>query len=182
MRNLGNTTNLLLFFAFLALTGLIGQPPPLSAGTNYEFKASEKIEQWKLNFNDGQGSGNLTLIKKPDGNVTADGDWIYTYQGDDVSASYSGAPVTIAGSSISITTSGIATNPSAPPGYQTSPFTSVVSGKACNGRGSGTFTTTFTTYGWPPSLSGSWEGTRTSGSGITAISATPGIPLLLLDN
>jgi hypothetical protein len=175
MNNLGKTTKLLLFFVFLALTALIGQPPPLSAGT---------IEKWKLIFDDGQGSGTLTLIKKPDGTVTADGDWIYTYLGDNVSASYSNAPVTIAGSAISITTSGIATNPSAPPGYQTSPFTSVVSGKACNGRGSGTFITTFTTYGWPPSLSGSWEGTRTFGSGITAISARSrsGILLLLLDN
>ncbi len=128
---------------------------------------SGKIEQWKFILDGGQGNGNLTLIEKQGGTVTAEGDWLYTYQGADVTGAYSDAAVTIAGASISITGSGIATNPSAPPGYQTSPFTSVYRGEAFNGHGSGTFATTFTTYGWPRSISGNWEGTRTSGSGIT---------------
>jgi hypothetical protein len=140
-----------------------------------------KTEQWELIFNDGLGSGNCTLNNGQNGTVTANGNWTYNYQGANVSGPYSNAPVTIAGASISITASGTATNPSAPPGYQTSPFTSSISGKACNGNGSGTFTITFTTFGWPSSISGTWTGTRKSGSGITAV-VMPWIPLLMLDD
>ena len=143
--------------------------------------SAAKTEQWKLILNGGQGNGNCTLVKIQDGPFTADGDWSYTYQGQYVSGSYSNASVTIAGSSISITASGTATNPSAPPGYQTSFFTLSISGGACNGHGSGTFTITFTAFGWPSSISGTLEGTRSSGSGITAV-AMPGIPLLMLDD
>ncbi len=145
---------------------------------------AEKTEHWDLIFKGsegGQGSGNCTLIEAQNGTVTADGSWIYIYQGQQVSGPFSNAPVTIAGASISITASGTATNPSAPQGYQTSPFTSSITGKACNGQGKGTFTITFSTYGWPPSISGTWEGTRKSGSGITAV-AMPWIQLLLLDD
>ena len=143
--------------------------------------SAAKTEQWELIFNGGQGNGNCTLNKGQNGTVTADGNWTYNYQGDNVSGPYSNAPVTIAGSSISITASGTATNPSAPPGYQTSPFTSSISGKACNGHVNGTFTIAFTTFGWPSSISGTWKGTRTSGRGITAV-ALPGILRLMLDD
>ena len=143
--------------------------------------SAAKTEQWELIFNGGQGSGNCTLNKGQNGTVTADGNWTYNYQGANVSGPYSNASVTIAGASISITASGTATNPSVPPGYQTSPFTSSISGKACNGHGSGTFAITFTTFGWPSSISGTWKGTRKSGSGITAV-AMPWIPLLMLDD
>ena len=143
--------------------------------------SSAKTEQWKLIFNGGQGSGNCTLNKGQNGTVTADGNWTYNYQGANVSGPYSNAPVPIAGSSISITASGTATNPSVPPGYQTSPFTSKISGRAFNGHGSGTFEMTFSNPVWPPSIKGTWTGTRTSGSGITAV-AMPWIPLLMLDD
>ena len=142
-----------------------------------------KTEQWGLILDGGPGSGNCTLIEKQDGTITADGDWVYTYQGANVSGPYSDAPVTITGSSISFTASGTATNPSAPVGYQISPFTLSITGTAFSGHGSGTFTLTFTTFGWPSNISGDWEGTRTSGSGITAeLKAMPCIPLLLLLN
>ncbi len=140
-----------------------------------------KTEQWKLSLNGGQGSGNCTLNKGQNGTVTADGNWTYNYQGANVSGPFSNAPVTIAGASISITASGTATNPSAPPGYQTSLFTSTITGRAYNGRANGTFTITFTTFGWPPSIKGTWTGTRKSGSGITAV-AVPWIPLLMLND
>jgi hypothetical protein len=145
--------------------------------------SAAKTEQWELVFNGGQGSGNCTLNKGQNGNVTADGNWTYNYQGTNVSGPYSNAPVTIAGASISIAASGTATNPnpSVPPAYQTSPFTSSISGRACNGHGSGTFAITFTTFGWPSSISGTWTGARKSGSGITVV-AIPGIPLLMLDD
>jgi len=141
--------------------------------------SAAKTEQWKLILNGGQGNGNCTLNKGQNGTVTADGNWTYNYQEANVSGPYSNASVTIVGSSISITASGTATNPSAPPGYQTSPFILSISGRACNGHGSGTFTITFTTFGWPSSISGTLKGTRTSGSGITAV-AMPWIPLLML--
>ena len=135
--------------------------------------SSGNTEQWGLILSGGQGSGNCTLIEKQDGTVTADGDWVYTYQGADASGPYLDASVTIAGSSISIMASGTATNPSAPPGYKTSPFTLSISGIAYNGYGSGTFAINFTASGWPSIISGGWEGTRESGSGITAGSAAP---------
>ncbi len=146
--------------------------------------SAEKTEYWYFTLNDsagGQGSSNCTL-KKQDGTVTAGGGWNYTSsQGQYAYCSYFNASVTIVGASISITASGTATSPSAPPEYRTSPFTLSISGKACNGHGSGTFTITFTTFGWPSSISGTLKGTRTSGSGITAV-AMPGIPLLMLDD
>jgi PKD repeat protein len=135
--------------------------------------SSEKTEHWEYVLDGGQGSGNLTLTEKQDGTVTADGDWVYSYQNDNVSGPYSDAPVTIAGSSISLTATGTATNPSVSPPYNTSPFTLSFSGTAINGQGSGTYIITFTALGWPPSISGNWEGTRISGSGITAESAAP---------
>jgi hypothetical protein len=135
--------------------------------------SSEKSEDWEYVLDRGQGSGNLTLTEKQDGAVTAGGDWVYSHQGADVSGPFSDAPVTIAGSTISLTATGTATNPSAPPGFKTSPFTLSFSGTANNGQGSGIYTITFTTFGWPSSISGNWEGTRTIGSGITAESAAP---------
>jgi hypothetical protein len=143
--------------------------------------SAAKTEQWELIFNGGQGSGNCTLNKGQNGTVTADGNWTYNYQGANVSGPYSNAPVIIAGASIAITASGTATNPSVPPAYQTSPFTSKISGRACNGHGSGTFEITFSNPVWPPSIKGTWTGTRKSGSGITAV-AMPWIPLLMLDD
>jgi hypothetical protein len=137
-----------------------------------------KIEQWKLILNGGLGSGNLTVIEAQGGTVTADGDWTYTYQGANASGPYSNASAAIAGASISATASGTATYPYIP----SSNFTLSISGKACNGHGSGTFTIIFA-YGlpWPPSISGTWKGTRTFGRGITPV-ALPWIPLLMLDD
>jgi hypothetical protein len=134
---------------------------------------SEKTEQWEYVLDGGQGSGNLTLTEKQDGTVTSDGDWDYSYQGQDVSGSYSDASVTIAGSTISVDATGTATNHSMPPRFNTSPFTLSFNGTANNGQGSGTYTMTFSAPGWVSGNSGNWEGTRTSGSGITAESAAP---------
>ena len=143
--------------------------------------SSVKTETWELILDGGRGHANLTLLQKQDGTITADGNWGYTYQGSYVSGPYFDAPVIIAGSSISIKASGIATNPSAPQGYKTSPFTLSVSGTAFNGQGNGTFTMIFQTVEWPNNIVGSWEGTRTSGSGITAETAkAKAMPWLLL--
>jgi hypothetical protein len=141
-----------------------------------------KIEQWKFILDADTGSGNVTLMKDQHGFVTANGEWRYNYQGADVSGLFSNAPVIVTGSSISINGSGTATNPSAPIGYQKSPFNLVMKGKAYNGHVSGTFTINFIALGWPPSFSGSWEGTRTIGRGITATASLGGIPALLLND
>ena len=140
---------------------------------------ADKTEKWELIVDDGQGRVDLTLIEKQDGTITADGNWVYNYQGADVSGPFIAAPVTIVGSSLSIMASGTATDPSAPPGYKTSPFTLNISGTALNGQGNGTFTMTFQTVGWPDRIIGSWDGARTSGSGITAVESK-GLPWLLL--
>jgi len=154
-------------------------------GSAYVFKPPSVIkrEQWELILDKGQGRASLTLLKKDDGTITADGDWEYTYQGSNNFGTYTEAPVTISGKFIALTATGTATNLSAPPGYTTSPFTSVFSGTAFDGEGSGTYSVTFQAYGWPDKLSGSWTGTRTSGSGITAEGqkALPWIMLLLGD-
>ena len=142
---------------------------------------SEKTEQWELILDGGRGQANVTLIQKQDGTITSDGNWIYNYQGTSVSGPYVNAPVTISGSSISIKATGTATNPSAPPGHKTSPFTLNINGTAFNGQGDGSFTMTFQTIGWPNKLTGTWEGKRISGRGITA--ETPkakAMPWLLL--
>lgn len=151
---------------------------------------SAETEVWKTVFDDGRSRADFTL-ERQDGTVTADGDWTYHWTGSypgTISGPFTDASVSIAGSSISITASGIATHPSAPAGYQTSRFDLTIGGTAYDGRGEGVFSIRFTTFGWPSSISGSWDGTRTSGGGITAgpepIPPTPmpWIPLLLLDD
>lgn len=145
--------------------------------------SSEKTEQWELILDGGRGQANVTLIQKQDGTITSDGNWVYNYQGASVSGPYANAPVIISGSSISIKTTGTATDPSAPPGYKTSPFTLNINGTAFNGQGDGPFTITFQAIGWPNEITGIWGGKRISGSGITAetvkIKAMPWLLLLL---
>lgn len=128
----------------------------------------DEIEQWKFILDNGQGYMNLTLYMRQDASITADGNWEYIYLGSKNFGTFTGAPVTISGKSISLTATGTATYPSAPPGYTTSPYTGFFSGTAFDGQGSGTYTVAFQTYGWPAKLSGNWQGTRTSGSGVTA--------------
>ena len=128
----------------------------------------EKVEQWALILRGGLGYANVTLIQKQDGTIISDGNWGYNYYGSNVSGPFVNATVTIAGTSISIKASGTATSPSSPPGYKTSPYSLKINGTALNGQGSGTFTITFQAVGWPNTISGTWAGKRTSGSGITA--------------
>jgi hypothetical protein len=141
----------------------------------------EKTEQWELILDGGRGYANVTLSQKQDGTISSDGNWVYNYQGSSVSGPYTDAPVAIVGSSMSIKTSGTATNPSAPQGYKTSPYSLSIIGTALNGEGAGTFTITFQTVGWPNRILGTWAGKRTSGSGITAVDVKPkGLPWIIL--
>ncbi len=149
---------------------------------------SENTEQWEVVLDDGQGSADFTLIEEQDGTVTADGNWTNTSQGFESFGSFTDAPVTIAGFSISITASGQATSPSAPPPFRFSGFTLSIGGTANNGLGKGAYRIEFQGQGWPSFIAGWWGGMRTSGGGITPQSAgmpseaMPWIPLLLLDD
>jgi len=125
------------------------------------FTVTEVTEQWVSTQDSDQGSGNWTFTKESDGTITVDGNWVYSYSGQDVTCPFTDGPVTISDSSISFTATGTATNPSAPSGYQTSPFELSVSGTTNNGTGSGSYTITFSTSGWPDSVSGTWEATLT---------------------
>jgi len=142
--------------------------PTLSSGPVVPNASIVNTEKWTLILNNGQGRSDLDLFKNQDGTITSNGSWVYTYQGANATGPYTDAAVTIAGSSISIIASGTATNLTAPQGYQTSPFTLSFIGTALNGQGNGTYTMTFQTFGWPSTIVGNWEGTRISGSGITA--------------
>ena len=139
----------LLFLPISAYTDVInqvkdnanhGEHLTINSGFMFPDATSEMTEQWEFILDDGQGSGNCTLLKKPAGTIIADGNWVYTYQGAKALAPFTEAPVTISGKSILITATGTATSPSSPPGYNTSPYTLTISGTAFNGQGSGTFT------------------------------------------
>lgn len=49
----------------------------------------------------------------------------------------------------------------------TSPFELVLQGNVNNGAATGTYTITFSSFGWPSKVEGSFTATRISGSGIT---------------
>jgi hypothetical protein len=122
-------------------------------------------EEWGyIMDSDSTNYGHQTFVKKSDGNITSSGSW--TYQGM-VVCQFQNAIVSINDTIISFTATGTATNPAAPVGYTTSPFTLNVNGNAHNGKSYETYTISFTTSGWPPVLNGISVGTRISGSGVT---------------
>ena len=134
------------------------------------------VEEWEYILDGGQGNGNMTLTEKQDGTISVEGSWGYGPELTEphihrtVEGFYSDCPVTIDGSSISFTCQGSAQDNSVPgeyPEYMVSPFTLAFNGTTNDGQGSGIYTITFTNPLWTPSISGNWESTRTSGSGIT---------------
>jgi hypothetical protein len=121
-------------------------------------------EEWGVVMNnDTTNNGQHTLTKKSDGTITTSGSW--TFQG--TTCPFQNAAVTVTDTIFSFTATGIATNPAAPVGYNTSPFTLHVDGITHNGVAQDVWTIGFTTFGWPTGLNGTAVGTRTSGSGIT---------------
>lgn len=126
-------------------------------------------ENWDTIVDQGAGDGTWEFTMKSDSTVTVDGEWTYntdlygtTYE---VKCPFSNGQVTITGTSLSFTASGTAQITASP--SQTSPFTLNVNGTTNNGQANGTWTISFTAQGWPTQLSGTWTGTRTSGSEIT---------------
>lgn len=114
-----------------------------------------------------QGTTNTTLTKYEDGTITTTGQWTYNYNGATVTCQITEGYATVTGSIVTITGTGTATNPTVPAGYQISPFTLSQTGTMSGGQGSGTFTITFQTTNWPPSISGDWTAQKQSGSGVT---------------
>ncbi|MDD4637846.1 MAG: leucine-rich repeat domain-containing protein [Bacteroidales bacterium] len=114
--------------------------------------------------NDSANYGQQSFEKRSDGTITSSGTWHF----EGVDCPYQDAIVTITGTSFSFTATGTAVNPNAPEGYQTSPFTLQVQGEASNGTHTSTWSISFTTPNWPPTLQGVSLATRKTGRGITA--------------
>jgi hypothetical protein len=141
---------------------VIGYGP--SRGSSNDDRPAMTTERWKSIVDRGGGKGVWTVTKKSDGTVTVTGEWTYL---NSTTCPFTGGRVILSGSSLSFTATGTATNPSAPSGYQDSPFTLNVKGELRDGGGSGTYTITFSNPAWPSGLSGGWTATRTEGKGVT---------------
>jgi hypothetical protein len=135
-----------------------------SSGASNDDRSTITTERWKSTADRGSGKGVWTFSKKADGTVSVTGEWTYE---SSVTCTFSAGSVMISGSSFLFTVTGIATNSSAPPGYQDSPFTLEVKGELRDGKGNGTYTITFSATGWPSGISGKWTATRTEGKDIT---------------
>jgi len=121
-------------------------------------------EDWTFIIDsDSNNNGHQIHTKKSDGSITSSGSW--TYQG--TVCPFQDALLLINDTIVSFTATGTATNPAAPAGYNTSPFTLKVNSVAHNGKSYETYNIVFTTFGWPPSLNGISTGKRNSGSGVT---------------
>ncbi len=141
---------------------IIGYGP--SRGSSNDDRSTMTTETWKSIVDRGGGKGVWTLTKKSDGTVTVTGEWTYL---NSTTCPFTGGSVPLSGPVLLFTATGTATNPSAPPGYQDSPFTLKVKGILKDGRGSGTYTITFSTPAWSSGFSGEWTATRTEGKGVT---------------
>lgn len=73
--------------------------------------------------------------------------------------------VSFNGTNLSFTIQGTATETT---NNSTSPYTLSILGVGANGKSSGTYSISFTNNQWPPTLTGTWAGTRNSGSGVTS--------------
>lgn len=123
-------------------------------------------ERWESTTERGSGEGEWTLTKQSDGTLSIAGKWTYMYMGT-ATCPFNEGIVTMEGPSFTFIAKGEATNISAPPGYQTSPFTLKVKGETRSGEASGTYTITFSVLEWPPGVSEKWTAIRTAGEGIT---------------
>jgi len=108
-----------------------------------------------------------TFERKSDGSITTNGTWYYSAQGAEVQCSFTDGDVAVVDTVVIFTAQGTATNSAAPAGHQTSPFTFSTAGIAYNGKAYGTYSITFSTYGWPTNRQGIFAAKRMSGNGIT---------------
>ena len=138
----------------------------LRSGSAADDNPVAATERWESTTERGGGEGEWTVTKQSDGTLSIDGEWIYTYMGN-VTCPFNEGIVKMEGPSFSFIAEGEATNDSAPPGFETSPFTLKVKGKTRSGEASGTYTISFSVPEWPPAMSGKWTAIRAAGGGIT---------------
>lgn len=133
-----------------------------------DFNQVVATEKWEAVMdNDSLNHGTHTFYKKTDGSITTSGTWYHNHQGTEVVCQFNNGPVTINDTVVVFTAQGTATNPAAPVGYQTSPFTFSTTGTAKNEHAYGTYSIKFSTMGWPSEITGVFASVRVSGSGIT---------------
>ena len=133
-----------------------------------DFNQVVSTEKWDAVMdNDSLNHGTHTFYKKTDGSITTSGTWYHNHQGTEVVCQFNNGPVTITDTVVVFSAQGTATNPAAPVGYQTSPFTFSTTGTAKNGHAYGTYSIKFSTMGWPSEITGVFASVRVSGSGIT---------------
>lgn len=125
-------------------------------------------ETWESETEDSNGSGNWTIELKSDNSITISGTWNFIYSGATVSCPFSEGNLTVLADSMAFTVAGTANNPSAPSGYQNSPFELKVAGKTHTGSFTGKFEITFSETGWPSKITGTTTAVRTEGNGITS--------------
>ncbi len=126
-------------------------------------------EEWQFIMdNDTASLAQMTYQKKSDGSVVAvSATWRSANDGNALYGQCEEGIVTISDTIISIASQGTAILSGAPEGYRNSPFTLTIDGSARNGLAAGNWTVNFSAIGWPPSKSGTFTATRSSGSGIT---------------
>jgi hypothetical protein len=125
-------------------------------------------EVWGFIMNDDSTSyGETTFEKKSNGSITGAADWHFMFANAAVECPFESGTVIVADTVISVSATGTATNSAAPIGFQSSPFVVSVTGVAHNGLSYGSWSITFSTFGWPALVQGTFAAARTSGSGIT---------------
>jgi len=117
----------------------------------------ERTEIW------GHSNSEFTLLKDSNGGISITGEW----RSGTVVCKMTKGSAEILTDYLSFSGTGIATNPLAPEGYKTSPFTLQSNGYLNNGEYDGNYVLTFTTYGWPSNQTFSAVSTKKSGEGIT---------------
>jgi hypothetical protein len=152
----------------LIILSLIGCKKDESNPATIQTQSIIATETWNAVMdNDSANHGQHTFDKKSDGTVTTTGTWYYSNQGTEVQCPFIEGAVTIADTVVTFTAQGTATNPAAPSGYRTSPFTFSTNSVAYNDKAYGNYTISFSTLGWPAKLQGTFTSKQTSGSGIT---------------
>ena len=141
---------------------VIGHGP--TSGSSNDESSTKATERWRSIADHDGGKGVWTLTQKSDGTVTITGEWTYL---NSTTCPFTGGKVILSGPSFSFTATGTATNSSLPSGYRDSPFTLEAKGELRDGKGSGTYTISFSVPAWPSGFSGEWTATRIEGRNIT---------------
>ncbi len=135
-----------------------------SKGTSDDDRPTIATERWESTADHGNGKGIWVFSKKSDGAMSATGEWTYV---NSIKCPFNEGIMILSGASLSFSVTGTATNPSAPPGFQDSPFTLEVKGELRDGKGRGTYVIAFSGPGWPSGFSGKWTATRTGGKSVS---------------